>query len=116
MLEGLKMAVDLHITQLLIELDARVVIDMVSNDYYSNSLLKPLVLECRNLIKRITYSYLRHVYREANFSADCLAKKGQQLQSPLSFFCSPPMDMIPFLRNDVSFVMYPRIFPRDSIT
>ena len=110
------MAINLQISHLMIELDSKVVCDMVSNDYCTNSLLNPLILECRNQIKKIPHSSLRHAHREANFCADFLDKKWQKLQAPISIFCSPPLDVLPLLKNDLSFVMYPRTIVRASVT
>ena len=116
LLESLNMAINLQITHLMIELDAKVVCDMISKDHCANNFLMHLILECRNLIKKIPHSTLNHVYKEANACADFLANRGQQLQAPLSFFCSPLVDVYLLLRNDLSFAMHPCSVVRGSVT
>ena len=108
-LKGLKITI-----QLQIKLDAKMVIDMLLNDILNNCLLNPLIMQCRNLIKRIPHNCIKHVYRETNSYANCLAKKGQMVQSPLILFSSPSLNVIPLLKNDIFLVMFRHFVPHNT--
>ena len=71
-------------------------------------LISPLVFEWRRLLKRVLYKTIKHMFRKANQCVHVLAIMGQQNQSPLSFYSSPPVDMVPCLGTDVSFGMFTR--------
>ena len=105
LLEGLKLASQLNITQLIIELDALVVISLVQSQNCTNSLLKPLLLECRKTLKKIPLKQIKHVFREVNGCADFLANLGAQNQCSLTVSCSPPVGVIPKLHFDCSFAV-----------
>jgi len=75
--DGLLLAFQLGIAQLVVELDARVVVDLlVSNNPFSNKLYSPILNDCTSLLTRFWQIRINHVYREGNRCADKLAKDG----------------------------------------
>ena len=75
------------------ELDARAIVDALNNQSNANSVIRQLVIQ-------IFKSSLRHVFREANRTADCLASLGPNLEYDFVLFSSPPVDLISILEAD----------------
>ena len=59
-----------------VELDAKAVIDVLSASKSTSSLVAPLVDDCRQLATQIHQIRFKHCFREANRSADKLARMG----------------------------------------
>ena len=80
--DGLILAKEMGLNNLIIELDALSVVILMNNDS-EIFLMEPLLTDCRNLLKEILNKCMIHTYREANQCADALAKLGAQ---SLSYF------------------------------
>ena len=88
--DGLILASQMGINNIVVELDAKVVIDLVCatntpKRYYT------LLNDCRTLLTRFQGKRIRHVYREGNKCADMIAREScwlnddfVVLESPLS--------------------------------
>ena len=74
--DGLLSAFQLGIAQLVVELDARVVVDLLVSNNPSNKLYSPILNDCRSLLTRFWQIRINHVYPEGNRCADKLAKDG----------------------------------------
>ena len=70
------MAAQLGITLLEIEMDAKIVVDLVLSNSNSNKEYSPLLSDCRSLLCEFQQIKMQHVYREVNKVADGLARKG----------------------------------------
>lgn len=68
------------IAQLVVELDARVVVDLVASKNHLNKYYSPLLNDCRSLLTWFRQIRINHVYREGNRCADKLAKEGCSLE------------------------------------
>ena len=64
------------INNIVVEFDAKVVIDLVCASNTPNIYYTPLLNDCRTLLTRFQGMRIRHVYREGNKCADMLARKG----------------------------------------
>ena len=73
--DGLNLARELGLNNLIIELDALSVVILMNNDS-ENLLMKPLLTDCKNLLKAIPNKRVIHTYRKANQCANALAKLG----------------------------------------
>ncbi|PKI50244.1 hypothetical protein CRG98_029317 [Punica granatum] len=71
--DGLIMALNMGIQFLLVELDAKVVCDLVSRMNHDNL---SLISDCRILTGQFEGLRMQHIYREANMVADQLARLG----------------------------------------
>lgn len=131
--EGLRLALEMHIPSLIVELDALVVIQLLEGVGAENFLLKPLVMDCRIMIRQFLRCRLKHTYREGNGVADALARKGRELgkrtTSPddpfvigcndartfgdLLYFDFPPGRISELCFTDVSGVTIPRAVRTD---
>ena len=74
--DGLILASQMGINNIVVELDAKVVIDLVCASNTLNRYYTPLLNDCQTLLPRFQGIRIRHVYREGNKCADMLATKG----------------------------------------
>nr|POE96986.1 putative ribonuclease h protein [Quercus suber] len=74
--DGLKLALSEGIQNLIVELDARVVVDLINSNVDSVKPYSPLLCDCRCLLRRFPRVQVKHVYREGNRCADALARWG----------------------------------------
>ena len=82
---GLIIAKDLGLNNLIVELDALSVVHMINNDT-SNLLIEPLLSDCKSLYREIPNKQIQHVYREANQCVDALARLGSSVISSFAIF------------------------------
>jgi hypothetical protein len=91
--DGLKLARSLHICKLIIEIDAKVVVDLIYAENVAAQDAQPysaLVFDCRCLMYSFEEAHLCHVHRERNFSTDLLSKARNFSSDVFSEFVSPP--------------------------
>ena len=78
--DGLLLANQIGVQKLWIELDAKVVVELVQSNSTSNAFYSPLLADCRSLLGRFQHCKVQHVIREVNRVADTLAKLGYHIQ------------------------------------
>ncbi len=108
----LKLARSLHIGKLIIEIDAKVVVDLISVENVATQDTHPysaLIFDCRCLMHSFEEAHLRHVHRECNFSTDLLSKARNFSSNVFSEFVSPPHFVVSQLLADIWGVSYPRL-------
>ena len=86
--DGLLLANEIRIQQLIIELDALSVVILMNNEF-ENLLMEPLLIDCKNILKEFPNKSVIHAFREANQCADALAKLGSQSLYSFVVFCNP---------------------------
>ena len=69
------MAATENIHNLIVELDALAVVQLMKNSIVNLS-LEPLLTDCRLLLRKFPNLRVEHAYREANQCADALARIG----------------------------------------
>ena len=104
--DGLRLASQMGITHLAVELDAKVVVDLVLSRKTPNSSYTSLLNDCRYLLNQFQWTKIRHVYREANRGTDCLAKKACDLVNDVVndfvlLNAPPSLDLDVILSSDV---------------
>lgn len=72
------------------ELDARVVVDLVVSNNISNRYYSPLLNDYKSLLKCFQQIKINHVYREENKCTDKLAKEGCFLEADFVVLNYPP--------------------------
>ena len=77
--DGLQLAIQLGVQYLGVELDAKVVLDVISSGNSPNAAYSSLLFDCRLLLEKIPHIAVKHVFREANRSANALARIGCNL-------------------------------------
>ena len=70
------LASQLGITQFLVELDAKVVVDLMLSSKSFNNSFSALLNDCNYLLRQFNQVRISHVYQEANKCTDHLAKRG----------------------------------------
>ena len=95
-----------------IEVDAKVVLEWMTNEYSYNLNHSPLIMDCRTLINQVPQVRIMHCFREANGCADALAWKGPIIQQDFVVYDSPPMDIAMLLYYDQIGMYYERIHPQ----
>jgi ribonuclease HI len=103
--DGLKLAIDLGILHLEIEMDSLVAIELVKSITIPNAFLSTIVTDCRSLIERFEICSLKHIFREANGYTDLLAKVG----------CDQTPDFISF-SNALAYVLEALAFDVSNAT
>ena len=87
--DGLMLASQLRISSICVELDAELIVLLLTNYSINNLMLEPLLYDCRTLLKKFHSSTIHHIFREANQCADALAKFGATLSSDYVNFVNP---------------------------
>ena len=90
--DGLSLAIQLGIRNLEVELDAKVIVEMLNNANSSNKKFSPLLLDYRALIASLSQVQVAHVFREANRCADYLAKNGCYMREDFVIFDVSPFN------------------------
>ena len=93
--DGLILAKDLNLNSLIVELDAKSVVQLMNSDS-SNMLMEPLLTDWRTLLKAIPNKRVEHIYSEANHYANALARIGARRNFSFVVFVEPP-PMVEFL-------------------
>ncbi|KAL0005536.1 hypothetical protein SO802_013097 [Lithocarpus litseifolius] len=98
--DGLNLCLSYNFDAVEVELDAKAIVDAISNPKYTNVFVSPLMEDCRLLVSRIPHIRMRHCYREANRCADGLARLGGLQATDFVMFMCPPMDLVKLLESD----------------
>ena len=96
--DGLNIASEMGVNNLIIELDALSIVLLMNNEA-ENIMMEPLLSDCRSLLKQIPNKRVLHIFREANQCVDALAKLRAQTGSHFVVFCNPP----PVVENLLAF-------------
>lgn len=98
--DGLLFCNQLKLNAIMVELDAKALVDALKNPAYANTIVSSLFDDCRRLAAQIPHLSIKHIYREANRCANCLASLGScQSLDFISSFC-PPVDLVPLIMAD----------------
>ena len=95
--DGLFLAIQLGIRNLEVELDAKVVVDLINSNSQTNAAYTTLLVDCRLLLSQIPHAKVSHVFQEANRSADALARNGSTMEEEFCIF-----DLAPNFINEFS--------------
>ncbi|KAK9999409.1 hypothetical protein SO802_019012 [Lithocarpus litseifolius] len=98
--DGLLLCPQLNVQAVIIELDAKTIIDALNFQGKSNVVVSSIMEDCRHLVTLIPQTIIRHVFREANRSANRLANLGLNLDADFTLFSSPPVDLFSCLEAD----------------
>ncbi|KAK9990920.1 hypothetical protein SO802_025905 [Lithocarpus litseifolius] len=107
--DGLKLALGTGVQRLVVELDAKVVISLITSIGGSNKPYFPLLNDCRYLLRRFLQTRVVHVFREGNRCANALARMGSNMDEEFLVFDNPPSpDVLYFVNTDAAGVLYNR--------
>ena len=86
--DGLQMCLQMHINALEVELDAKVISDLMNNTGSLNATNYAIVANCRVLISQISQVKVIHCFTEGNRCANGVASLGCSLSSNFIYFRS----------------------------
>ena len=95
--DGLKLALNEGIQSLIVELDAKVMVDLINSNAATNKLYAPLLYDYRYLLTRFIQVQVAHVYREGNRCADAFARWGSNMLEASVVFDRPPNSNLLYL-------------------
>ena len=107
--EGLRMARQLNIYYLMVNVDSSDVVKVYSSSSSSNRLTWPLVAECRDILQAFHQVQLSHCYREANHAADLVAKIGSSQREDFVYYVTPPFSLLDVLTFDCASDSAPKV-------
>ena len=93
-------ACNLNVSSLIVELDAKCIMDALRNPNYVNNVVSPILDDYRLLVTRISRIQFKHCYRQANWCADTLARISCCLELKFSFLSNPPVDILSVFEDD----------------
>lgn len=98
--DGLQLCHQMNVSAVMIELDAKALVDVLNNSAHCNSVISPLLDDCKLLISQFFQFCVKHTYQEANKCADHLANI--ELFQPLDFivYSNPPLELISLVEAD----------------
>jgi len=99
--DDLSMCLNLGVNALKVELDAKVVVNLMNHYGSSNAINSSLVVDCRHLISQIPQVKVSHCYREANPCIDGLARLETQQFDDVVFYNSPPPPLLDIFLLDL---------------
>ena len=106
--DGIRLCIALKLTAVVIELDSKLVVDLLKKELNNPNDNDVLVADCRNSLRIIPTVRIQHCYREGNKCADALARRGAFLSQNFSIFLDPPSDVALLLSLDAAGTMYDR--------
>ena len=77
--DGLQLAIQLGVQYLEVELDAKVVLHVISSGKSPTAAYSSLLFDCKLLLEKIPHYTVKHVFRGANRRANALARMGCNL-------------------------------------
>lgn len=109
--DGLLLCNNLNIPALIVEMDAKSIVDIFCRNGYVNEVISPLLDDCRMLINNFQQIQVSHVFRQSNRCADALARVGADQALDFRSFESPPVDVSVIVEQDKSGLFFNRRCP-----
>ncbi|XP_075645075.1 uncharacterized protein LOC142616073 [Castanea sativa] len=106
---------NLHLNVVNIQLDAKALIDVISNHSYTNQVVMPIIDDCMKLISQLAQVLIGHCFREANSCADYLARKGTLQDSSFIVYHDPPVDLLELIHSDKAGLFCTRVITEPSV-
>lgn len=102
----------LNISFLVVELDAKAMVDVLGNSSYVNNIVSPILGDYRLLVSCVQQIQIKHYFRQVNRCADSLARLSFSQEAEFSSFDSLPMDIANFFEDDLNGMYSNRICPK----
>ena len=109
--EGLKLCCNLNIHCLVVEMDAKAIVDVLQNEDYANIIISPILDDCRQLLTRLHQVHIKHRFCQANQCADGLGRMSFRMSSDFLMFDSLPVDILDVFEGDLNGMYFNRICP-----
>ena len=99
----------LNIPYLIVEINAKVVVDVFQNSDHVNHIISLILDDCRHLMARFQQVQVKHYYRQANRCTDLMVRLGANQELDYILFASPPVDLSKALEDDCNIVFFNRL-------
>lgn len=109
--DGLMLCCSLNIPCVNVEMDAKVVVDVIQNVNYVITVVSPLLDDCRQLVTQFQQVQIRHCYRQANRCADLLTRMVVEQEADFVSFHSPPVEILNVFHFDKNGLYVYRVCP-----
>ena len=109
--DGIRLCISLNLPAMEIELDAKVVADLMRSRNSRANISIVIVTDCKDGLKKILFVRIMHYFREANKCADALARCGALLPQDFMIFMNPSPKVEMLLSLDAIGTMYDRFVP-----
>ncbi|GLT47436.1 hypothetical protein SLA2020_211350 [Shorea laevis] len=107
--DSLRLASELDVTQLILEMDYLSVVQMIQTRKAEEGSASVLLSDIFHYLDAFTACKMQHTLREGNAAADFMAAKGHTLLQGLSLFQTPPSGISCILHGDVLGTSFLRI-------
>ncbi|GLT63634.1 hypothetical protein SLA2020_361840 [Shorea laevis] len=107
--DGLFIAKNLQLQNVILETDCQVAYTLLSKDHNPFHPHSTLLMDCRDLLRTIPQVQLNHVMRESNMAASAVAKKGAMAPHGFHILVDCPPDVDLLCMADCVGVCYPRV-------
>ena len=98
--DGLNVCLNYNFAAVEVELDAKAIMEINANPYYTNVFISTVMEDCKLLASQIPQVRFRHCYREANRCANALAHMRGSQATDFVFLACLPMDLVKILDFD----------------
>ena len=109
--DGLQLCCYRNFDSIEVKIDAKGVLDAFLNPNHANSIVSPILDDCRTLISRFRQISFKHCYREVNRCANKLARLGASQSLEFIIFQSPLVDILSSLEEDAVGLYFSRLCP-----
>ncbi|GLT59818.1 hypothetical protein SLA2020_326160 [Shorea laevis] len=107
--EGLKLACQLGIDHLILEMDSLLAVQMIQDRKRVEGPASVLIADIFDLLSSFSVFSVRHTLREGNFAADFMASLGHGLPLGTTHFMDPPAGLNQTLQGDITGTMFLRV-------
>ena len=91
--DGIRLCIALKLPAVIIELDAKLIVDLLQKTDGHQNCIDALVSDCKTELGNIPRVQINHCYREANKCADALARRGALFSQDFVIFLDPPAEV-----------------------
>ncbi|KAL0002935.1 hypothetical protein SO802_016716 [Lithocarpus litseifolius] len=107
--DGLLLCSNMNIPSLIVELDAKSIVEIFCKPGYVNDVISPILDDCRKLVTKFQQVHFKHCFRQSNQCADALARIGAAQDVDFRVFESPPVDVLYFFDQDYNGLCFNRL-------
>lgn len=95
----------LNILSLVVELDAKIIVDVLGNSDYVNNVISPILDDCRLLASYFQQIQFKHYYRQANHYTDSRVRMSFSKNFEFTYFESLPMYINGMYSNGLCYIV-----------
>ncbi|GKV14797.1 hypothetical protein SLEP1_g25615 [Rubroshorea leprosula] len=106
--DGLALAVTYSYSHLIVETDSSTAFNFMMNTACVSHPLSSLILDCRDLLRLISYVQIFHIKRQSNMAADQIARMGHSLQQDFVVLPHCPVNVKLLCILDIMGYEFPR--------